>query len=112
MKIRMRTAISGTLHGHENVKSGDVVDVDDVSARRYFALGYAVPATKSAGHEERKVEKAVADESGWETTKVDVPPDHPVEEFKQDAPKPLDEDDDDKPKPGARAATGSGARRR
>lgn len=48
LKIRMLEAIGGTFHGYENVKRGDVVEVDDDNGMRYCSLGYAEPYSKSA----------------------------------------------------------------
>jgi len=41
-RIRMLISIGGTFHNnYSDVKRGDVVEVDDISAARYCQLGYA-----------------------------------------------------------------------
>jgi hypothetical protein len=49
----MRREVSGTFHGIDGVKVGDVVEVDDVNGARYCKLGYAEPV----GDHKPKVEK-------------------------------------------------------
>jgi len=39
-KYRMLISIEGTFHGLPSVKRGDIVELDDASAKRYLASGY------------------------------------------------------------------------
>lgn len=83
MKIRMLIPISGTFHGIPNgVKNGDVVDVDEFSALRYFKNGYAQPVKDEA---KSIIETAVASVEDVETAKLDAPAEV------DDKPQPLDE---------------------
>lgn len=81
MKIRAKFDL-GVCHGYEDVKRGDVIDIDEFNALRYLRLGYAEPVREQSPPVERAVlpepEKAVVEVVGEDTR-----------------PKPLDED----PKP-------------
>lgn len=42
--IRLRIDIGGEFYGKTHSKRGDVVDVEPIHAKRYFAAGIAQPA--------------------------------------------------------------------
>jgi hypothetical protein len=65
----MRIDVAGAFHNVDaGVKRGDIVDVDDASAARYIALGYAEPVDDHPGEEaavlEPETESAVAKRRG------------------------------------------------
>jgi hypothetical protein len=43
--IRLKVDIAGLFHGMSDPKRGDVVEVESYNAARYFAHGYAQPAS-------------------------------------------------------------------
>lgn len=54
MKIRLKREIRGMFHGHDGVRVGDVIEVDDLHGARYCKLHYAEPVV------DRQEERAVA----------------------------------------------------
>ena len=57
MKIRMLVPMPGTLHSiYENTQAGDIIDVDEVSAARYVAQGFAVGVDVEPSEERAVVE--------------------------------------------------------
>ena len=45
-KIRLLDSIGGLFHGLNDVKRGDIVDIDDFEAKRYIASGLATAKLK------------------------------------------------------------------
>jgi len=71
VKIRLKMNV-GVFHNLDDVRAGDVVDVDDAEGLRYCMLGYAEPVTKvaekSVAREELKVETAMLKEEAETAT--------------------------------------------